>query len=115
MVNTSWGLLLTLANREETEGGWITLKQTHWRLMPVLDVNRLSKTKLQRLTKIFEEFCTKELPRIPQQYGANGSANKIRVKLDLSVLNALGIKAGSKDLDSFYQSISSSLSQWLGV
>jgi hypothetical protein len=41
-LNTTWGILTILASREETRGGFIRLKMSQWRLLPVLDIDSLS-------------------------------------------------------------------------
>ena len=111
--NTSWGILTALANREETEGGWIELNQSHWRLMPVLNIGKLPKEKLNSLAALFDSFEDRELARIPQQFGVDGSVDQLRLELDLSFLDIMGVKSSSSDLISLYSEIASSLVQWL--
>lgn len=113
-LNTSWGILLALANRSETREAWIRLKQSHWRLMPVLDVTQLSKRRIQKLAKVFDDFKNKELRRIPDQYGCDGKIDGLRTELDISFLKAVGVPAHEGDLLELYQEIGSSLSQWMG-
>jgi len=113
-LNTSWGILTVLASREETRGGWISLKMSQWRLLPVLNVGELPKDNLESLATIYEEFKDADLGRIPEQYGLKGEVNKLRVALDLSFLKTVGMHVTEYSLLSFYKEIASSLKQWLG-
>lgn len=113
-LNTTWGILTVLASREETRGGWIRLKMSQWRMVPVLNIEELPKDKIKRLATIFDEFKDRDLGRIPKQYGPKGKVSKLRLELDLSFLEAVGIQVDENDLLSLYQEIASSLGQWLG-
>lgn len=113
-LNTTWGILTVLASREETRGGFISLNQSHWRLLHILDVDSLGEDKVKVLAGIFDEFRDEDLGRIPEQYSLNGSPEQYRTRLDLAFLKAMGIKANESDLLPLYQDISSSLMQWLG-
>lgn len=113
-LNTTWGILSVLASREETHGGFISLNQSHWRLLPILDIDSLSKQQVKRLAKVFDEFKDKELLRIPQQYGSKGDVDSLRVELDRAFLNVLGINISDKSLLLLYSQIGSSLTQWMG-
>ena len=114
-LNTTWGILTVLTSREETHGGFISLNQSHWRLLPALDIDSLAKNKIKALAKIYDEFKDKELARIPEQYGSKGEVDKLRVQLDLSFLKCLGIQVEESVLLSLYSQIGSSLAQWMGA
>jgi len=114
-LNTTWGILTVLANRTETLGGWIRLKQSQWRLLPVLDVTRLSERRLLKLAEVFHQFRNKELPRIPEQFGTDGKVSQHRLELDSAFLRALGIRASEDDLRVLYGEVGSALTQWLGA
>ena len=113
-LNTSWGILTVLASREETRGGWVSLKMSQWRLLPVLNIDQLPQDKLKSLAKVYDQFKDVDLGRIPEQYGVKGRTNKLRVALDLSFLKVMGMNVTEYDLLSFYREIASSLRQWLG-
>ncbi|MCL0029632.1 N-6 DNA methylase [Dehalococcoidia bacterium] len=113
-LNTSWGILTVLASREETEGGWISLKMSQWRLLPVLNIDQLPEEKLKGLAEVYGRFRDTDLGRIPEQYGVKGQMSKSRVALDLSFLKVMGVLATENNLLSFYKEIASSLRQWLG-
>ena len=112
--NTTWGIILTLADRQETEGAWMRIKMTQWRLVLVLNINELSENQLKSLSDIFDKFKDLDLGRIPQQYNNESDTYKLRRELDKSFLKALQIDVKDKDLDSLYQEINSSLKQWIG-
>jgi len=112
-LNTSWGILTVLANKQETEGGWIRLKMSQWRLLPVLNVNRLPDNKLKTLSKIYDKFKKVDLRRIPEQYRLESC--QARKELDTAFLQAIGVRPSVKSLDEFYEQIDSAISQWLGV
>lgn len=113
-LNTTWGILTILANRTETEGAWMQLKMNQWRLLPILDINKLSEAKIEKLADIFDKFKDKELQRIPMQYGTDGEIDKLRLELDMNFLMIMGISAGEKDLLPLYKEIASALKQWIG-
>ncbi len=113
-LNTTWGVLTILSSREETRGGFIRLKMSQWRLLPVLDIDSLSKSQLKALAALFEEFKDVELSRIPQQYGPDGVVDKQRLQLDKKFLKILDIDVAESDLFSLYSQIGSSLAQWVG-
>ena len=101
-----------LASREETHGGFIRLKMSHWRLLPVLDIDAVSQEAVKALSRIFEDFQSRDLGRIPEQY--SGPGRDLRAQLDLAFLAAVGIQVNEGDLASLYDEISASLVQWLG-
>lgn len=111
-LNTTWGVLTILANKQETEGGWIRLKMSQWRLLPVLDVNNLPQRTLRSLSNIFENFKESDLGRIPFQYRPDSCS--MRKRLDIEFLETIGISAREADLMDLYREIDSSMRQWLG-
>jgi hypothetical protein len=111
-INSTWGILTALASREDTRGGFISLNQSHWRLLPVLDINSLSKDKILSLSRIYNEYKTTDLGRIPEQYGSKG--RQLRMQFDMAFLKVMGIEPSENDLSALYDDISSSLNQWLG-
>ena len=114
-LNTTWGILTTLSSREETRGGFIGLKMSQWRLLPVLNIDSLSEDQVNTLAAVFDEFKNKEPARIPDQYGLHGEVDKIRIDLDLAFLKALGIEATQKNLTALYREIAAALGQWMGI
>lgn len=113
-LNSTFGLLLILANRQETEGAWVSLKMSHWRLQKVLDISGLSKGAIEKLSAIFDRYANKEMPRLPQQYKTK-KIDPERLAFDKEVLEALNIKVGEEDLKEIYKMIYESFSEWFDV
>lgn len=111
-LNTTWGVLSTLANRSETEGGWINLKMTHWRLQPVLDVVNLDEGLLIKLSRLFDNYAQSELRRLPEQFNPE-DPDPIRRAIDEEFLEALNVTVEEKVLLDVYKKIHESLSTWL--
>jgi len=112
-LNTTWGILSVLANRSETGGGWVHLKMTHWKLMPVLDVTGLSDGLVSKLAEIFDRYCNEELRRLPEQFRPNDT-DPIRKKIDTEFLDALGVRFREEELEKLYSMIYRNLKVWLG-
>jgi hypothetical protein len=113
-LNTTWGILTILGSREETRGGFIRLKMSQWRLLPILDIDGIEKNKVSAFASLFDKFADSPLRRIPEQYGSRGRVDRLRLELDTSFLRVLGIQAEDNDLLSLYAQIAQSLVQWVG-
>jgi len=87
-LNTTWGILIVLFNRQETRGRWTRLKMAQWRLLPVLDVTRLKPNTLERLASVFDKYCEKTPARIPQQFNPK-NPDPVRLGIDMDFLKAL--------------------------
>ena len=111
--NTTWGFLSILANRTETRGRWIELTKTKWRLLPVLDVTKLSKIQVNRLAKAFDDYCDKDLRRLPLQFDPK-SPDPNRVLLDRAFLEGIGISVDESKLTDLYKAVHDSLTSWVG-
>lgn len=114
-LNTTWGILSVLASREETRGGFIRLKMSQWRLLPILDIDGIEENKVSAFASLFDKFANSQLRRIPEQYGSSGRVDRVRLEFDTAFLRVLGIHAEEKDLSSLYAEIAQSLVQWVGV
>jgi hypothetical protein len=112
--STTWGILTVLASREETMGAFVSLKQSQWRLLPVLDIDNLTTIQIAKLAAVFNRFKEEQLSRIPDQYGASGRIDELRIRLDTAFLDAIGIEVEENDLRLLYHEIGSSLKQWIG-
>jgi len=111
--NTTWGILSILANRAETEGGWINLKMTHWRLQPVLDVTRLSEEVIEALVRTFDEHCRREFKRLPEQFNPE-NIDSARLSLDKEFIKSLGIMDREEEIKELYKLIYENISGWIG-
>lgn len=49
-------MLTVLSNRQETMEAWTRLKMSHWRTLPILNIEELSEKKLGKLAEVFDEF-----------------------------------------------------------
>jgi len=112
-LNTTWGILSLLANRSETEGAWVNLKMTHWRLQPILDVTRLDEEKVRGLASVFDKYCREELRRLPEQFKPNDT-DPIREGIDKDFLQVMEVKFSDKELNDLYSLVNQNLSTWTG-
>jgi hypothetical protein len=108
-INSTFGLLLILSNRQETEGAWIRLKMSHWRLLSILNVEKLDKNTIKRLSNVIDRYGNEIFARIPEQYI---EYKKHRLPYDKEILAALGIKVQDDILINLYNSIVESFCQW---
>ena len=113
-LNSTFGMLTAFANREETEGAWISLKLSHWRLLKVLDIEKLNKNNIEKLAKIFDAYKSEDFGRIPSQYNLSKN-NKCKFEFDKEILNALEIKYDEKELMNIYNDIYQSFNQWFSI
>jgi len=117
-LNTTWGLMTILANREETEGAWMSLKMSHWRLLPVLDVTSLDKEKLHALEELFEKTKDSDWRRLMEQYD-HESPQEERLALDLEFIKIINPNLDEKVVEGFlrnnlYPRLFSALKRWIG-
>jgi hypothetical protein len=113
-LNSTFGLLLVIANREETEGAFVSLKMSHWRLQNILNINKLKKTDRKRLSEIFDKYLDKEMQRLPQQYNPQ-AIDTVRLAFDKEILNVLGIKIEEERLIELYKLVYEAFSEWFDV
>lgn len=102
-----------LASREETAGGWVGLKQSHWRLLPVLNVEKISEETLVKLGKVFDEFKGRDFRRLTKQYETKNRVDEARLNLELAFLKALGIDIEEKNLVALCEEMSWCFEKWL--
>jgi len=114
-LNSTWGIMTILGCRQETRGAWISLKMSHWRLLPILDVTVLSKEKIEAFSRIFEEFSDANLRRLPEQYS---QCQEERLNLDLEVLRALKPtiekEKARNALQMLYRDLGEAFQEWIG-
>ena len=116
-LNTTWGLLTILVNREETEGQWSRLKMTHWRLLRTLDVTTLSNDMLRRLAEVFDRYSEKPLRRIPDQFNPN-NPDPVRLGIDRDFIKVLDPTLGDgvveERVKELYKRVNIALKRWIG-
>lgn len=110
-INSIFGLLLVLSNREETEGAWIGLKMSHWKLQRVLDITQLKPKTIDDLAKIFDKYSKRKFLRLPQQFEEN-NLDPERLSLDKDVVKVLKININDKKLKELYKMFNQSLNRW---
>lgn len=113
-LNSTFGLLLVIANREETEGAFVSLKMSHWRLQNILNINKLKKAQVKKLSEIFDSFHCKEMQRLPQQYNLE-AIDPVRLAFDKEILDALGIKIEEEKLIELYKVVYEGFNEWFEV
>jgi hypothetical protein len=85
-LNSTLGLVTMLANREETEGAWVSFKKPVLAAMPVLDVERLSGDRLDILSSCFDEIRSDNLSPFPNMDG-----DHVRQQIDDAISRALDL------------------------
>ena len=115
-LNTTWGILTILFNRQETRGRWTSLKMAQWRLLPVLDVRRLESSSLRRIASVFDKYKSASPRRIPEQFDPK-DPDPVRTGIDRDFLRALkpsldevGIE---KALLGVYRRVHAALKLWI--
>lgn len=85
-LNSTLGILLALANRQETRGAWMKFKKPRLEKMPVLDLAGLSAAQLAQLAGAYDQVCREELRPFPEM-----AADPVRARIDGAVARALGL------------------------
>jgi len=85
-LNSTLGLIMLLAHREETRGAWIDFKKPVLTALPVLAVTNLGVNHLKALADTYDKLCREEL--LPFPYMAN---DPIRDAIDKIITNVLGL------------------------
>lgn len=85
-LNSTLGNLLYFGRRAITRSAWMQMKKPAWASMPVLDVRKLSKTKLSTLAKTYDRLAKKELAPI-----AHLDTDKTRKEIDAALCEALDL------------------------
>jgi hypothetical protein len=116
-LNTTWGLLTILINREETRGRWAQVKMGQWILMPVLNVASLSSDTLRKLEEIFDKYAKNTLKRIPKQFNPN-NPDPVRLGIDRDFIKALNPSLEDsfveRELIKLYRHVDVALKRWIG-
>jgi hypothetical protein len=85
-LNSTLGLLLLLANRQEVEGSWIALQKPVLNNLLVLDLDVLSAEQISRLVETFDSLSTDPVLPFPQL--AN---DRTRQRIDEELVGVLGL------------------------
>ncbi len=85
-MNSSLGLLTTLAERTSTEGGWVAMKKADLEELPILDTRQLRQSQLQAMLDLFDRLAETEFERLPGMAQCQG-----RRALDDGLSRILGL------------------------
>jgi len=85
-LNSTPGLLLLFGHRQETEGAWVKFKKPVLEQMPVLDVRKINKRALKKLTQAFDQLADENLLPFPEM-----DHDATRVAIDEAVADALDL------------------------
>lgn len=119
-LNTTWGILSVLVNRQETRGRWTRLKIGQWRLLPVLNVTSLNSTTLHEVAKAFDYLAatSRRMRRLPDQFDPE-DPDPLRIEIDKVFLTAIepSIKLSQlrEYLLSLYTKLGKSMRTWIGL
>jgi hypothetical protein len=83
-LNSTPGLLLVLAHREETEGAWVKFKKPVLEGMPVLDVRKIRTRRRAKLAYAYDKLAQRGLKSLP-----NLETDEVRASIDEAVADAL--------------------------
>lgn len=84
--NSTLGLLIFLANREETEGAWIDFKKPVLSRLPVLDLRALQPAQIDDLAAAFDNLSTRSLSPLLCM-----AQDEVRIEIDKAIVNALNL------------------------
>jgi len=85
-LNSTLGLLTSIAHRIPTRGAWIQFKKTTIEKMPVLDVAAISGEQLTQLAGVYDVVATKELGAI-----VNLATDEVRSDIDHAFSQVLSL------------------------
>jgi hypothetical protein len=85
-LNSTWGLILLLANRQETRGAWVDFKKPVLSEAPVIDLRTLSADAFEILARTYDEVCDLGVKPLPEM-----EADPVRERIDAAFAQALGL------------------------
>ena len=85
-MNSSLGVLTTLAERTSTEGGLVAMKKADLEELPVLDMRQLASSQLDALSDLYDVLAETEFERLPGMAQCQG-----RRALDDGLSRILGL------------------------
>ncbi|MBI3058037.1 MAG: hypothetical protein HYY81_01815, partial [Deltaproteobacteria bacterium] len=86
-LNSTLGLLLILAYREETEGAWVQFKKPVLGEVPVLDVSTLDRKSLADLASTYDSLAEQSLGSFPEM-----EWDSTRSAIDEAIARTLGLQ-----------------------
>ena len=83
-LNSTLGLLVLLACREETRGAWVDFKKPTLEALPVLDPRRLTSEQAKKLLACYNRVCRMQLRPLSEM-----ASDDVRADIDRSIASAL--------------------------
>jgi len=100
-LNTTPALLSWMALRQDTEGAWVAMKSKTLKLLPLLDISKLTSEQVDTLLALFDRFSKQEMPPFPEQYALAAQCEGVKWEMDREVLKVL--LGEEVDIRSLYQ------------
>ncbi|HZA21565.1 MAG TPA: hypothetical protein VFA32_03000, partial [Dehalococcoidia bacterium] len=85
-LNSTLGLLILWAEREETRGAWVDFKKPVLTGMPVLDLSALSSVQKDAMAAAYDQLCQSPLLPFPQM-----AQDPVRRDIDKAIAQVLGL------------------------
>ena len=85
-LNSTLGLIILLAHREETRGAWVGFKKPTLSELPVLDTSALSADQIKALADAYDRLAMKDLGPFPEI-----DSDPLRSEIDGAISAALGL------------------------
>lgn len=84
--NSTLGLLMLLAQRQETQGAWVAFKKPTLKALPVLDLHSLTAEQLEELAFAYDELADESLYPYPEMH-----IDLVRADIDQAIANTLDL------------------------
>lgn len=85
-LNSTYGLIGLLLEREDTEGAWIAFKKPALEATSVIDLRALSDNQVTQLAEVFDEVAGRKLSRFP-----DCARDTVRQEIDSSIASILTV------------------------
>lgn len=85
-LNSTFGLILLLANRQETRGAWVDFKKPVLNEAPVIDLRTFSANAMETLATTYDAVCDQGLRPFSEM-----DADPVREKIDTAIGQVLGL------------------------
>ena len=85
-LNSTLGLMILFANRDETEGAWVSFKKPTLRALPVLDILSLSAIQIETLATAYDQLCHDLLQPFSQMEN-----DPVRTEIDATIIQVLNL------------------------
>lgn len=85
-LNSTLGLIMLLAHREETRGAWVDFKKPVLTALPVLDVGKLTQVQKAQMVGAYDRLSQEGLLPFPEM-----AQDPVRRAIDEAIAQALGL------------------------